>query len=207
MVEIPDSAIRAIASCPVLLDPSGPWVPEPWGVFSGMIFAAATRASYTARWNGFQPPDWNCASPLLRGLYPTPPSTKAVDEKSPPVLVAVIDKVASDVQHRKAPVQPDDQSRVRGVNSCARKPASGGKVSEAVSQQPGFRMPELVKRGKRAQSGLRRAASGDDASLTVPGAQIAEPAAGTRESASPAEGVVVCCRCAVRLRGSRVVAV
>ena len=36
-------------------------------------------------------------------------------------------------------------SRVRGVNSSARVPALGDRNSEALYQQPGVRMPELVK--------------------------------------------------------------
>ena len=52
-------------------------------------------------------------------------------------------------------------------------------------------MPELVKE-KVSQAGLRRAVSDHDASLTVPGAQMVEPAPGSRKFASPvAEGAVM----------------
>ena len=47
--DVPDSAVRAISACPELLNLSGPTVPGPLGVLPGMIFAAVTRASYSAR--------------------------------------------------------------------------------------------------------------------------------------------------------------
>ena len=90
VVEIPDSVFRAIDVRPELLDSASPEAFEPPGVSSGMIFAVVTRASYSARLNWFQRPDWNRASRLLRGFRPAAPSAEVVDEKSPAGLEAVV---------------------------------------------------------------------------------------------------------------------
>ena len=56
--EIPGTVIRAIALRPEFLGRAGPGVAGPLGAQSGMVFAAATRASYPARVKWFQSIVW-----------------------------------------------------------------------------------------------------------------------------------------------------
>ena len=154
MDEIPVSAILAICARPELLDLSGPSALGPLGVASGMVSAAITRASYTARLRWFESLEWNCVSRLLRGFPPAAPSAKVLHEQSPPGLLPAVNEKAFDVQLGNAPTPPDDQPRAWGANPFARVPASGGQVSEAAPQQPGFRMPELVKKDKPTSGGI-----------------------------------------------------
>ena len=78
---------------------------------------------------------------MLRGL---PPASSA-DKKGPPGARRGFDKIveveAFDEQYGMLPAQPDDKSRVWGVNSFAVLPMFGGQFSENVAQQCGFRMP------------------------------------------------------------------
>ena len=68
----------------------------------------------------------------------------------------------------RARVQPGDSSRAWGVNSPARLPAFGAKVSKAMAEQLSYRMPQSVMTEKCAQSGACFVASDYDASLTAP---------------------------------------
>ena len=131
--EVPDSAIRAILAWPELLNLSGPSVLEPPGVLSGMILAAITRASFPVRLHWFQLLDWNRASGSLRAFSPKPPLAGVVNEQTPPGIDAVVDEEAFDVEHGNVAVHAGNQSCFWGVNSFARAPAIGGKVSEAAS--------------------------------------------------------------------------
>ena len=71
-------------------------------------------------------------------------------------------------------VQPDDMSRVGGVNSFALYPMFGGKSREDVAQQRGHRMPASPRQEKGTHSGLWLAAVDPDASVTVSGAESYE---------------------------------
>ena len=119
-----------------------------------MVHAAITHASYAARLRWFESLGWNCVSRLLRGFSPTAPYAKVLHEQYPPGPLPAVNEKACDVQLGNVPTPPDDQSRAWGANPCARVTASGGQVSEAVPQQPGFRMPELVKKDKPASGGI-----------------------------------------------------
>ena len=187
VAEVPDSVIRGTDMRPELLDITGSAAVEPLGVSSGMIFAAVTRTSYSVRLNWFQFPDSNRASRPSRGRRPRPPSANVVDEPSPPGLGAVVNEQVPDAQHGGVRAQLDDESRARGLNSFARPPAFGGKASEAAPQQSGYRMPESVKKGQCAQSGLRLAAPDHGASLAAPGVQMAEMVHGSKKSGSLVE--------------------
>ena len=67
------------------------------------------------------------------------------------------------------PVQPDDESRVWGVNSFAALPMFGRAFSEEAAQQSGFRMPAASFQEKGNHSGLWLAAADPDATVTAPG--------------------------------------
>ena len=69
---------------------------------------------------------------MFRRRRPAPPSVKVPDEKSPKGLEVAVNEEVFDRQYGLGPEQPDDKSRVWGVNSL---PASGGKASGAVPQQ------------------------------------------------------------------------
>ena len=157
---------------------AGPQVIEPLGVLSGMIFAAMTRASYTARVTCFQSIGWNRLSLLLRGFRPRPPPVKVPDDKSPKSLKSVVNEKASDQQYGLASAQPDDKCRVWGVNSLARLPAFGGKATEAAPQQSGYRAPQFVEEEKCAQSGAFLVMSDYDAPVSSPGLQKVETVSG-----------------------------
>ena len=76
---IPGAVPRAVDVRPELFGYAGPAVIEPLCGLSGMIFAALTLASYSARVKWFQSLDWTRASRLLRRFRPAPPSLKASD--------------------------------------------------------------------------------------------------------------------------------
>ena len=65
----------------------------------------------------------------------------AVREKSPKGWEAVVGAKVFDEQRGLAQAQPDDRGRVWGVNTFARLPAIGGKVSDAAAEQSGYRIP------------------------------------------------------------------
>ena len=67
------------------------------------------------------------------------------------------------------PAQPDDKSRVCGVNSSACLPAFGGEFNEEVVQQCGRRITASSRKEKGAHFGLWLAAVGPDATVAVPG--------------------------------------
>ena len=83
MAEIPDAVIRALTVRPELLGHAGPGVIAPLGVLSGMILAAATRASCTARVRWPQCIGWSRMSRLFLGSRPAPPTVQLSEEKSP----------------------------------------------------------------------------------------------------------------------------
>ena len=157
------------------------------GVPSGRIFAAVTRALFTARARLFQSLDWGRASRLLRWFHPAPPPLKVSDEKSPNGLEAVVNEKMFDREYGLVPAQPDDKSRVWGVNSIAQSSSFGGTASEAAPQHSGYRLPQSVKRDKSAQPGAFPATSDYFASLTVPGVQMVQTAPGSKRPPSPVE--------------------
>ena len=142
MAEIPDAVIRALTVRPEFLGCAGPRVIAPLGVPSGMILAAATRASCTARVRWPQCVDWSRMSRLIRGFRPAPPTAQLSDEEPPKGIESAVNEEALDRQCGPAPAQPDDQSRVWGVKSFARSPDFSGKVSETASRQLGFCAPQ-----------------------------------------------------------------
>ena len=81
--EIPDAVIRAINSRPDLLRHAGPRIGEPLDVLSGIVVAAATRASYSERVKWFESVDRSRMSRLLRGLAPGTAGAKGVRRKVP----------------------------------------------------------------------------------------------------------------------------
>ena len=70
------------------------------------------------------------------------------------------------------PVQPDDKSRVCGVNSFAALPMFGGAFGEDVAQQCGYGMPASSGQEKGAHSGLWLAAVDPDATGTAPRGRV-----------------------------------
>ena len=119
-----------------------------------MVFATITRASSSARLRRFESLDWNCVSRLLRDFSPPAPPARMFSEQSPPGLEAAVNEEPFDFQHGDVPAQPGDLV-----------PAFGGPVSEAASQQPGFRMPGLAKKASPVRAaavdfGLRRVLDG-----------------------------------------------
>ena len=184
VVEIPDTARCTICLLPELLGRASPRVIEPLGVLPGMISASATRASYSERVEWFPPIDWS-------RIPPATPSEKVSDEKSLNGLEAAVNETVLDRRHGLAPAQPDDHSRVWGVNSFARLPAFCGKAPETAAQLSGFRMPHSVKEEKCAQSDVSMAMSDYGASLTVPGAQKADVLPGGKKRMSRVEADAV----------------
>ena len=120
VVEIPDAAVRAINVRPALLGHAGSQVIEPLGVLSGMIFVAVTHASYSACVNLTQSIDWSRMSRLYRGFRPAPPTVKVFGDRPPKGPEAVVNEAVFGKQYGLVLVQPHDQNRVSGVNSCAR---------------------------------------------------------------------------------------
>ena len=114
----------------------------------------ATRASYYSRLEWFQSLDWEKMSCVSRGL----PPASAADKKG--LLGArrgfdkIVEAKAFDDQYSMLPVQPDDRSRVWGVNSLAVSPAFGGLFRENAPQQFGFCTPAASSQEKGNHSGL-----------------------------------------------------
>ena len=126
MAEIPDAALRALTVLPEWLGHAGPRVIAPLGVLSGMILAAATRASCTARVRWPQCIDWSRMSRLFRGFRPVPPTVQLSDEESLKGIEAAANEEVLDRECGPAPAQPGDQFRVWGVSSFARSPGFSG---------------------------------------------------------------------------------
>ena len=82
------------------------------------------------------------------------------------------------------PVQPDDKSRVWGVNSFALLPMFGGAFREDVAQQCGARAPVSPYREERTHLGLWLTEVGPGATVAVPGfaSHAKEERAGTEAS-------------------------
>ena len=163
--EVPVSVIGVICARSELSDKPGPSTSEPYGVASGMVFAAVTRASYSARLQRFSVPRLELRVATVAGFFPPAPSARLFNEQSPPELEAAAAEEPFDFRRGDVPAQPDDRFRVWGVNSFARVPAFGGQVSEAALQQPGIRMPELAKKASPLRAavvdfGLRRVLDG-----------------------------------------------
>ena len=70
-------------------------------------------------------------------------------------------------------------------------PAFGGKVSEAVSRQSGYRMPQSVKKTSSPSWVCLLAVLDYEAALTAPGGQLVGQVSGYKKSMSPAEGGAV----------------
>ena len=92
-----------------------------------------------------------------RGLVPAPPVDKYAGETAAGFGRAV-NPDAFVEQYGNVPVQPDDKSRVWGVDSSARLPVPGGGVREGLAQQCGYRVPAVTPYEKGAHSSLRSAA-------------------------------------------------
>ena len=165
---LPPEVVKVIASKKDLVDDEkGQLVP--YGVIGGMVFAMVTRASYYARKTWYEALDWNKLSSMLRGLLPQVGGDKKAKANPRRGFDTIVDAKAFDVQHALVPVQPDDQSRVWGVNSFAVLPMFGRAFSEDAAQQSGFRMPAASFQEKGNHSGLWLAVVDPDAAVTVPG--------------------------------------
>ena len=158
-----------------------------------MASAMVTRASCGARLNWFQSSGWWEVSCMLRGLAPN-----AQEEKKFPIdtrrgFEKIVEPKAPDSLHGLLPAQPDDESRVRGVNSFAVFPMFGGAFREDVAQRYGFRMPVSSRREKGAHSGLWLAVVDPDATATVPDftSRAKEEAAGVEASAAHSNAVIL----------------
>ena len=104
---------------------------------------------------------------MLRAPTPSP-----ITEKLPLTGRVGFDNLVHEEVFERLPAwisaQPDDKSRVWGVNSFAALPAFGGKFDEAVAQQCGRRMPAASRNVKGTHSGLRLAVVDPDATATAP---------------------------------------
>ena len=78
---------------------------------------------------------------MLRGLLPSTAAAKKGPLGARRGFDKIVEAKAFDEQYGMLPVQPDDKSRVWGVNSFAVLPMCGGLFRENVAQQCGFRMP------------------------------------------------------------------
>ena len=78
-------------------------------------------------------------------------------------------RVRFDEQFGQLPAQPDDMSRVSGVNSFAALPMFEGDFREEVAQQCGYRMPAAPDYEGGTNSGLWLAAADPGATVTAPG--------------------------------------
>ena len=123
--DAPASVVPAIGARQYLVGARGGL--QPLGVVAGLGFAGVIRASYSARFSWLQCLDWLRVSRMLCGLAPILPAYKSAGETVAGLENAVSPK-EFDGQYGKAPVQPDDMSRLWGVNSAARLPAFGGEV-------------------------------------------------------------------------------
>ena len=166
--DLPQEVVLAIASKKDLVGSSeGQLVP--YGVIGGMVFAMVTRASYYSRLTWFQSLDWNKLSSMLRGLLPHVDGDKKSKANPRRGFDTIVDAATFEIQHALLPVQPDDQSRVWGVNSFAVLPTFGRPFSEEAAQQSGFRMPAASFEEKGNHSGVWLAVTDPDATVTVPG--------------------------------------
>ena len=164
--DVPESAALILGQRGELFGPSGR--SEPIGVIAGMAFAMVTRASYGARLKRFQALGWRKASRMLRGLMPS--TKKAESPLKGRIGFGDLEDTGAFVRLRGlVPVQPDDKSRVWGVNSFAASPAFGGAFNKDVAQQSGYPMPASSRQEKGTHSGLRLAAVDPDAPVTAPG--------------------------------------
>ena len=166
--DLPPEVVKVIASRQELVDDAkGQLVP--YGVIGGMVFAMVTRASYYARKTWYEALDWSKLSSMLRGLLPQGGPDKKVKTNPRRGFDTIVDAKNFEVQHGLVPVQPDDHSRVWGVNSFAVLPMFGRAFSEEAAQQPGFRMPAASFQEMGNHSGLWLAVVDPDAAVTVPG--------------------------------------
>ena len=99
--------------------------PEPLGAIAGMVFAMVTRASYTTRWKWLWSLDWRRVSRMPRGSAPCSQEDGSV-QKPRPGFDELGRQESFVEQYGRPPVQPDDKSRARGVNSVAAPPMFGG---------------------------------------------------------------------------------
>ena len=127
---------------------------KPYEAIAGMVFAIVTRASYGARLNWFQSLGWRKVSCALRGLVPNAQEDNKFPMDTRRGFRKIAEPKAFDSLHGLLPAQPDDTSRVWGVNSFAALPIFGGASHEDVAQHRGFRMPVSSRWGKGTHLGL-----------------------------------------------------
>ena len=83
---LPDSGIRSLRSTPSWIADEGPDFLGPLGVLSGVVSAAATRASWRARSRLLEPLDWERVIRAFVGRRATLPVVKDLREPGAPHL-------------------------------------------------------------------------------------------------------------------------
>ena len=122
----------------------------PYGEISGIIFAAATRASRRARltwWSGL---DQDRVFLVSRGLRAAPPSGKSPLERTFPCTVVLSILESLDVARNLLATfaQPGGHAAVRGMNSFAEFPAHAGPADPVAGAGFGFGLRSLVSGGR-----------------------------------------------------------
>ena len=125
---------------------------------------------------------------MLRGFLPNVQDDKKFPVHARRGFEKIAQPEAFDAQHAHSPAQPDDKSRVRGVNSSATLPTFGGVFREDVAQQCGFRLPISPSREKGVHSGFWLTVVGPGATASAPdfAPRVKGEAAGVEASAARA---------------------
>ena len=166
---------------------------RPYGVIVGIVFSMVTRTSHGARLNWFHFPHWWKVSRMLRGLAPNAQGDKKFPMDARRGFEKIMEPEASDCLRALLPVQPDDKSRVWGVNSSAMSPMLGGVFREGVAQRRGSRTPASASRGKGSHSSMWLTVIDPDATVAAPGAapHVKEEASGIEASTAHANAVIL----------------
>ena len=150
------------------------WFPR--GVAAGMVFAAATRASWPARLSWWPKFEWEYVSRVFSRLPEIPTEVKGPKECNLPRAGILPIEASLDVARNRFATlaQTDCQTSVWGANSSAVLPVHVGSANPQVGEQSGHCMPTPRVAKSPKGPGLWSAVACQGAMLASPGVSRGE---------------------------------